>query len=174
MKPTRTIAFRLFSAFRLSELQNFCAPRISALQPFSLSALLLLAGLSALQPFSPSAFSAAATAAENAQSGRLVIIGGGGTTDAIKERMLRDAGGAPQARMLVVSYADMKEGPKTVEAYRKFAKLRIDAVNHALAGIPEERVRYHLCWGSWHGPHTDDLPLELGLDLIEPRANGVE
>jgi 5-methyltetrahydropteroyltriglutamate--homocysteine methyltransferase len=53
----------------------------------------------------------------------------------------------------------------TIEAYRKFAKLRIDAVNHALVGIPEERVRYHLCWGSWHGPHTHDLPLEHIIDL---------
>jgi 5-methyltetrahydropteroyltriglutamate--homocysteine methyltransferase len=38
------------------------------------------------------------------------------------------------------------------EEYRKFARPRIVAVNHALAGIPEESVRYHLCWGSWHGP----------------------
>jgi 5-methyltetrahydropteroyltriglutamate--homocysteine methyltransferase len=53
-----------------------------------------------------------------------------------------------------------------VEAYRKFAKLRIEAVNHALRGIPEEKVRYHLCWGSWHGPHTHDLPLEHIVDLI--------
>jgi methionine synthase II (cobalamin-independent) len=55
---------------------------------------------------------------------------------------------------------------RTVEAYRQFARRRIDAVNHALAGIPEERVRYHLCWGSWHGPHTHDLPLEHIIDLI--------
>jgi hypothetical protein len=48
----------------------------------------------------------------------------------------------------------------TIEAYRKFARLHIDAVNHGLVGIPEGRVRYHLCWGSWHGPHTHDLPLE--------------
>jgi hypothetical protein len=34
------------------------------------------------------------------------------------------------------------------------------------AGIPEDRVRYHLCWGSWHGPHTHDLPLEHIIDLI--------
>jgi hypothetical protein len=39
-------------------------------------------------------------------------------------------------------------------------------VNHALAGIPEEKVRYHLCWGSWHGPHTHDLPLDHIVDLI--------
>jgi 5-methyltetrahydropteroyltriglutamate--homocysteine methyltransferase len=61
---------------------------------------------------------------------------------------------------------DMIKPKPTVEAYRKFAKLRIDAVNHALAGIPEEKVRYHLCWGSWHGPHTNDLPLEHIIDLI--------
>ena len=61
---------------------------------------------------------------------------------------------------------DMIKPEPTVEDYRKFARLRIEAVNHALAGIPEERVRYHLCWGSWHGPHTHDLPLEHIIDLI--------
>jgi 5-methyltetrahydropteroyltriglutamate--homocysteine methyltransferase len=61
---------------------------------------------------------------------------------------------------------DMLKPEPSVAAYRKFAKLRIDAVNHALAGVPEERVRYHLCWGSWHGPHTHDLPLEHIIDLI--------
>jgi 5-methyltetrahydropteroyltriglutamate--homocysteine methyltransferase len=61
---------------------------------------------------------------------------------------------------------DMIKPEPTVEEYRKFAKLRIDAVNHALAGIPEDKVRYHLCWGSWHGPHTHDLPLEHIVDLI--------
>ena len=61
---------------------------------------------------------------------------------------------------------DMIKPEPTVEAYRKFAKLRIEAVNHALRGIPEEKVRYHLCWGSWHGPHTHDLPLEHIVDLI--------
>ena len=61
---------------------------------------------------------------------------------------------------------DMIKPAPTVEAYRRFARLRIDAVNHALAGIPEEKVRYHLCWGSWHGPHTHDLPLEHIIDLV--------
>src|SRR6516162_2413330 len=61
---------------------------------------------------------------------------------------------------------DMLKPEPTTEAYRKFARLRIDAVNHALVGIPEEKVRYHLCWGSWHGPHTHDLPLEHIIDLI--------
>jgi 5-methyltetrahydropteroyltriglutamate--homocysteine methyltransferase len=61
---------------------------------------------------------------------------------------------------------DMLKPEPSVDAYRKFAGLRIAAVNHALAGIPEEKVRYHLCWGSWHGPHTHDLPLEHIIDLI--------
>ncbi len=61
---------------------------------------------------------------------------------------------------------DMIKPEPTVEEYRKFANLRIEAVNHALVGIPEEKVRYHLCWGSWHGPHTHDLPLEHIVDLV--------
>jgi len=61
---------------------------------------------------------------------------------------------------------DMIKPEPTVEEYRKFAKLRIEVVNHALVGIPEEKVRYHLCWGSWHGPHTHDLPLEHIVDLV--------
>jgi 5-methyltetrahydropteroyltriglutamate--homocysteine methyltransferase len=61
---------------------------------------------------------------------------------------------------------DMIKPEPTVEEYRKFAKLRIEAVNHALVGIPEEKVRYHLCWGSWHGPHTHDLPLKHIVDLV--------
>ncbi|HEY5963715.1 MAG TPA: cobalamin-independent methionine synthase II family protein [Xanthobacteraceae bacterium] len=48
----------------------------------------------------------------------------------------------------------------------KFAKLRIDALNHALRGITEDRVRYHLCWGSWHGPHTHDLAFEHIIKLM--------
>jgi 5-methyltetrahydropteroyltriglutamate--homocysteine methyltransferase len=61
---------------------------------------------------------------------------------------------------------DMLKPEPSVERYRAFAELRITAVNRALAGIPEDRVRYHLCWGSWHGPHTHDLPLEHIIDLV--------
>lgn len=53
-----------------------------------------------------------------------------------------------------------------LEEYRKFILLRIDALNHALKDIPESRVRYHLCWGSWHGPHAHDLPLKDIVDLL--------
>jgi 5-methyltetrahydropteroyltriglutamate--homocysteine methyltransferase len=52
------------------------------------------------------------------------------------------------------------------ERYREWAELRIDALNHALDGIPEDRVRYHVCFGSWHIPHTADAPLEEIVDLI--------
>jgi len=61
---------------------------------------------------------------------------------------------------------DMIVPQPTIEEYRKFAAIRIEAVNHALQGIPEERVRYHICWGSWHGPHTHDLPLKHVIDLM--------
>lgn len=51
-------------------------------------------------------------------------------------------------------------------AYRRWAELRIEALNHALRGIPEERIRYHLCWGSWPGPHVTDVPLQDIVDLL--------
>jgi 5-methyltetrahydropteroyltriglutamate--homocysteine methyltransferase len=50
--------------------------------------------------------------------------------------------------------------------YRKFAALRIEALNHALRHIPEESVRFHMCWGSYHGPHKYDIPLRDIVDLI--------
>ncbi|HLZ31173.1 MAG TPA: cobalamin-independent methionine synthase II family protein [Chloroflexota bacterium] len=53
-----------------------------------------------------------------------------------------------------------------LEAYRRWATLRIEALNYALQGIPEDRVRYHLCWGSWPGPHVTDIPLEQIVDLV--------
>jgi 5-methyltetrahydropteroyltriglutamate--homocysteine methyltransferase len=52
------------------------------------------------------------------------------------------------------------------EHYRTWAQLRIDALNHALEGIPEERVRYHVCFGSWHVPHVADAPLAELVDLV--------
>ncbi len=50
--------------------------------------------------------------------------------------------------------------------YRKWAEFQIEAVNHALQGIPEDRVRFHICWGSWHGPHNGDVPLKDVVDLL--------
>jgi 5-methyltetrahydropteroyltriglutamate--homocysteine methyltransferase len=51
-------------------------------------------------------------------------------------------------------------------AFRARCAMRIEALNHALRNIPEDRVRYHLCWGSWHGPHAFDLELERIVDIV--------
>ena len=51
-------------------------------------------------------------------------------------------------------------------AFRARSAMRIDALNHALRKSPEDRVRYHLCWGSWHGPHAYDLELDHIVDLV--------
>ena len=72
---------------------------------------------------------------------------------------------------------DMIVPNPSIEDYRKFAQIRIDAMNRALAGIAEDRVRYHICWGSWHGPHTHDLPLKHVVDLmlqVKAQAYSVE
>ena len=50
--------------------------------------------------------------------------------------------------------------------YREWAQLRIDGLNRALEGIPPDRVRYHVCFGSWHVPHVADAPLEAIVDLV--------
>jgi len=53
-----------------------------------------------------------------------------------------------------------------VEQYTRYCTLRIDALNHALRNIPEDRVRYHICWGSWHGPHATDIPMKEIVRLM--------
>jgi 5-methyltetrahydropteroyltriglutamate--homocysteine methyltransferase len=55
---------------------------------------------------------------------------------------------------------------KTFEEFRRFAATRVEMLNHALSRIPREQVRYHVCWGSWHGPHSADAPLRGIVDLI--------
>ncbi len=59
---------------------------------------------------------------------------------------------------------DMIDPEPAVEDYQKFTMVRVEALNHALRGLPEDRIRFHLCWGSWHGPHTTDLPMR---DIVE-------
>jgi 5-methyltetrahydropteroyltriglutamate--homocysteine methyltransferase len=61
---------------------------------------------------------------------------------------------------------DMINPAPSVEDYRKFSMLRIDALNHALKGLPRERIRFHLCWGSWHGPHVTDIPMRDLVDIM--------
>jgi 5-methyltetrahydropteroyltriglutamate--homocysteine methyltransferase len=50
--------------------------------------------------------------------------------------------------------------------YRKYQQLRIDALNHGLKDLPVDRIRFHMCWGSYHGPHKYDIPLKDVADLI--------
>ncbi len=50
--------------------------------------------------------------------------------------------------------------------FRKWAEFQVQVVNHALKGIPADRVRFHICWGSWHGPHSSDVPLKDIADLL--------
>jgi 5-methyltetrahydropteroyltriglutamate--homocysteine methyltransferase len=79
--------------------------------------------------------------------------------------------------MLQIDDPDLPDGWQfnshmNVEEYRKYAELRVDALNHGLKNIPPERVRFHTCWGSYHGPHKYDIPLRDIVDLIlKVRAN---
>ncbi|MFT4281994.1 cobalamin-independent methionine synthase II family protein [Microbacterium sp.] len=54
----------------------------------------------------------------------------------------------------------------SIADYQAFTQIRVDAINHAIAGLPKEQVRLHLCWGSWHGPHTTDIELRHLLPVI--------
>jgi 5-methyltetrahydropteroyltriglutamate--homocysteine methyltransferase len=54
---------------------------------------------------------------------------------------------------------DMVNPEPSVADYQKFSMVRVEALNHAIRGLPQDRIRFHLCWGSWHGPHTTDIPM---------------
>ena len=56
--------------------------------------------------------------------------------------------------------------PGTLKDFRKWVGMHVEVLNHALRGIPADRVRYHVCWGSWPGPHVTDVPLKDIVDLI--------
>jgi 5-methyltetrahydropteroyltriglutamate--homocysteine methyltransferase len=82
-------------------------------------------------------------------------------------RMIVDAGFILQLddARTAVTY-DRMVPPGTFQDYRKWVAMQVELLNHALEGIPEDRVRYHVCWGSWPGPHTTDVPLKDIVDLI--------
>lgn len=88
--------------------------------------------------------------------------------DALREeyRAIYEAGIVVQVDDAVLANMYDHLVQKSPETYRKWAGLRIEALNHALQGIPEDRVRYHICFGSWHVPHLADAPLQEILDLI--------
>jgi len=53
-----------------------------------------------------------------------------------------------------------------LDSYRRYVSESVEVLNHAFAGLPADRIRYHLCWGSWHGPHANDVPLAHIADLL--------
>jgi 5-methyltetrahydropteroyltriglutamate--homocysteine methyltransferase len=61
---------------------------------------------------------------------------------------------------------DMVNPEPTVEEYKKFSMVRAEALNHAIRGLPEDRIRFHLCWGSWHGPHVTDIAMRDIVDVM--------
>jgi 5-methyltetrahydropteroyltriglutamate--homocysteine methyltransferase len=82
-------------------------------------------------------------------------------------RMIIDAGFVLQLddARAAVTY-DRMVPPASFSDYRKWLALQVDALNEAIAGLPADRIRYHVCWGSWPGPHTSDVALKDILDLI--------
>ncbi len=96
--------------------------------------------------------------------------------DAMHEeyKAITDAGLTVQidAPDLAESWDQINPEP-TVSDYRDFIGLRIDAINRALESIPADQVRLHVCWGSWHGPHTTDIPFADIIDqVLSVRAHG--
>ena len=61
---------------------------------------------------------------------------------------------------------DMVNPEPSVADYQKFSMVRVEALNHAIRGLPQDRIRFHLCWGSWHGPHTTDIPMRDIVDVM--------
>jgi 5-methyltetrahydropteroyltriglutamate--homocysteine methyltransferase len=61
---------------------------------------------------------------------------------------------------------DMINPAPSPEDYRRFSMIRVEALNHALRGLPRDRIRFHLCWGSWHGPHVTDIPLREIVEVM--------
>jgi 5-methyltetrahydropteroyltriglutamate--homocysteine methyltransferase len=61
---------------------------------------------------------------------------------------------------------DMVNPEPSVEDYRKFTMVLVEALNHAIRDLPKDRIRFHLCWGSWHGPHMTDIPMRDIIDCM--------
>jgi 5-methyltetrahydropteroyltriglutamate--homocysteine methyltransferase len=82
-------------------------------------------------------------------------------------RMIVDAGFLLQLddARAAVTY-DRMVPPASFADYRDWVALHVEVLNHAIEGLPQERIRYHVCWGSWPGPHTTDVPLRDIVDLI--------
>ncbi len=82
-------------------------------------------------------------------------------------RMIIDAGFVLQLddARAAVTY-DRMVPPASFADYREWLALQVEVVNEAIAGLPADRIRYHVCWGSWPGPHSSDVALKDIVDLI--------
>jgi 5-methyltetrahydropteroyltriglutamate--homocysteine methyltransferase len=82
-------------------------------------------------------------------------------------KMIVDAGFLLQLddARAAVTY-DRMVPPAAFADYRKWVDMHMEVLNHSIEGLPPERIRYHVCWGSWPGPHTTDVPLKEIVDLI--------
>ena len=91
---------------------------------------------------------------------------------AIAEVMREEYRGIVDAGFLLqIDDPDLPDGwqmfpDMSVAQYRKYATLRVEALNHALRDIPTDKIRLHVCWGSFHGPHQADIPLADIADII--------
>lgn len=89
--------------------------------------------------------------------------------DAVREeyKAITDAGLVVQIDdpSLAENFDQIRPEP-SVEDYQRFTRIRIEALNHAIRDLPKELVRLHLCWGSWHGPHTTDIELRHILPVV--------
>ena len=94
----------------------------------------------------------------------LIAIGAAMRTE---YKMIVDAGFLLQLddARAAVTY-DRMVPPAAFADYRKWVDMHMEVLNHAIEGLPPERIRYHVCWGSWPGPHTTDVPLKEIVDLI--------
>ena len=82
-------------------------------------------------------------------------------------KAITDAGFTVQldAPDLAESWDQINPEP-TLDDYRDWLRTRVDAINHAVRDLPKEQTRLHICWGSWHGPHTTDIEFKHIVDLV--------
>jgi 5-methyltetrahydropteroyltriglutamate--homocysteine methyltransferase len=82
-------------------------------------------------------------------------------------KMIIDAGFLVQLddARAAVSY-DRMVPPKSLDQYRAWLATQVEIINHAIEGLPRDKIRYHICWGSWPGPHASDVPFKDIADLV--------
>jgi 5-methyltetrahydropteroyltriglutamate--homocysteine methyltransferase len=90
-----------------------------------------------------------------------------GKAMAVEYKAIVDAGFVVQLddARAAVTY-DRMVPPKTLKDFRDWLELHTEVLNDAIAGLPKDKIRYHVCWGSWPGPHVSDVPIKDIIDII--------